>query len=534
MASQWYARTGRLVRFILRRDRLRIPLWLLAIASLTLVVAQAFAGLYPTASERQTMAETMLNPAMTAMLGKGYGLDNYTLGAMMAHQMLLMTAVAVGIMSMLLVARHTRADEEEGRMELIRSLPVGRLSNLQATVLVGFGTNAILALLVAVGLYSLRLESMDLEGSLLYGAALGAAGMFFTGAAAVFAQLSPSARGTIGLSIAVLLLAYLVRAIGDVTDGVLTWFSPLGWVLSAEVYVNNYWWPVILTAAVALLLAAAAYGLHAMRDLEAGIWPARPGRTRASVFLQSPLGLGLRLQRTGLIAWAIGMFVLGASYGSVLGDLDSFFADNAIMNELLSQAEGYSLTEQFIPFLMIIISIICTVPGLMAILKLGAEEKKNRTEHLLSRTVSRLRIMGSYVGISLATGWIMLSMAAIGLGLAASAVMEEPIALGAFYQAAMSYLPAVWTMIGVAVLLIGVAPKFAGLAWAYLGFSFFVVYLGSLLQFPVWLGNLSPFAHASQLPVEEMDYTQAFLLLLVAGLLIAAGMLGYRKRDIHG
>ncbi len=527
-------RTGQLVRFIIRRDRVRIPVWLLGIAALTFIVAQAFTGLYATAQERQTMAETMLNPAMTAMVGKGYGLDNYTFGAMMAHQMLLMTAVAVGIMSIMLVARHTRADEEEGRMELIRSLPVGRLSSLHATVVVGFGTNIVLALLVGIGLSALGIASMDLEGSLLYGAAFGAAGMFFTSVTAIAAQLSANARGTIGLSITVLLLAYLVRAVGDVTGSGLSWLSPLGWVASAEVYVNNYWWPVALTAAVAIGLAAVAYVLHAKRDLDAGFLPAKPGRTRASKFLLSPLGLGLRLQRTGLVAWAIGMLVLGASYGSVLGDLDAFMADNEMLKEVLTPVEGYSLIEQFIPFLMIIIAIICTVPALMAIMKLRVEEKKNRTEHLFSRAASRIRVIGGYVVIAFTAGWAMLSLAALGLGLAAAGVMEEPIPLGTFYQAAMAYLPALWVMIGLAVFLIGFLPSVTGLVWAYLGFSFIVVYLGGLLQFPAWLSNLSPFAHASGLPVEEMAYGKFFLLLVIAVGLAVLGILGDRNRDIRG
>ena len=97
--------------------------------------------------ERQAIAETMMNPAMAAMVGRGYGLDNYTIGAMMAHQMLLFTALAVGLMSILLIARHTRADEEDGRIEMIRSLPTGRLSNIHATMLVLCGMNLLLALL---------------------------------------------------------------------------------------------------------------------------------------------------------------------------------------------------------------------------------------------------------------------------------------------------------------------------------------------------------------------------------------------------
>ena len=138
-------------------------------------------------------------------------------------------------------------------------------------------------------------------------------------------KLSESSRGTIGLSFAVLGVAYLIRAIGDAGNETLSWFSPLGWVLGAEVYVNNYWWPILLTLGMAFALVILALYLNAIRDLESGFLPSKPGRKYASLFLQSPLGLTLRLQRTGLIAWAIGMYILGASYGSVLGDMESFF-----------------------------------------------------------------------------------------------------------------------------------------------------------------------------------------------------------------
>ena len=177
---------------------------------------------------------------------------------------------------------------------------------------------------------------MDLDGSLLYGAALGATGIFFTAVTAIFAQLSENSRGTIGLSFAVLGISYLIRAIGDVSNETLSWFSPLGWVLGAEVYVNNYWWPILLTLGVSIILVILAFYLNAIRDLESGFLPSKPGRKHASRFLQSPLGLVLRLQRTGMIAWAIGLFILGASYGSVLGDLESFIKDNEMLADLLN------------------------------------------------------------------------------------------------------------------------------------------------------------------------------------------------------
>jgi ABC-2 type transport system permease protein len=295
MWKQLYSQTGRMLRFILRRDRLRIPIWLLALSFLTIITASAFTDLYKSAQERQAIAETMRNPAMTAMIGPGYGLDDYTAGPMMAHQMLLFTAIVVAIMSILLVARHTRADEEEGRIELIRSLPVGKLSNASATVLVLFSINVLLALFIGFGLYSLQIESMDLEGSLLYGAALGATGIFFTAVTLLFAQLSENARGTIGLSFTVLVAAYLLRAIGDVSNEILSWFSPLGWIIGTKVYVNNLWWPIILTVGTSFVLVFVALYLNTIRDLDSGFLPAKPGRKHASRFLQSPFGLAFRL-----------------------------------------------------------------------------------------------------------------------------------------------------------------------------------------------------------------------------------------------
>ncbi|MEW9502756.1 ABC transporter permease [Jeotgalibacillus marinus] len=534
MSTKLFYKTGRLIRFILRRDRIRLPVWLLSIFALTIINALSFASLYSTDQERQAIAETMINPAMTAMVGKGYGLDNYTNGAMMAHQMLLMTAIVVGLMSILLVVRHTRADEEDGRIEMIRSFPVGRLSNLNSTIVVLFGTNVLLALLIGFGLYALGIESMDLEGSLIYGAALGATGIFFAAITALFAQLSENSRGAMGLSFAVMGIAYLIRAVGDVSNETLSWFSPFGWISRSEAYVNNVWWPILLTVGVALVILIVAFYLNAIRDVESGFLPSKPGRKHASPFLQSPLGLALRLQRTGLIAWAVGMTILGASYGSVLGDLESYFKDIEILQEMITPIEGFSLTEQFITVLMLVISIFCTIPAVMAMNKLKGEEKKNRTEHLLGRAVGRTRLMGSYLVISVVSGFAMLSLAVIALASVGGVVMDNSIAFGTFYQAAMAYLPAMWIMIGIAVLFVGVAPKLTSLTWLYLTFSFIAVYLGELFQFPEWVSKLSPFGHISQLPVEDMDFMKASNLTIIAVGIMVVGFVGYNKRDIEG
>src|SRR5690625_634299 len=467
----------KLAGLILKRDRIRIPLWLIGITFFTLIVPMTYEDLYGSDQERQGMAETMSNPAMTAMVGEG-NLENYTVGAMTSHQMLLLTAIVVGLMNILLMNRHTRVDEEEGRIELIRSLPVGRLANINAALLILVLTNVILALMNGVGLYALGIESMDLEGSLLYGAALGGTGIVFAGIAAVFAQVSESSRGVVGYSIAILLAAYLIRAIGDVSNQSLSMISPLGWVTNTEAYWNNNWWPVLVMIGGAVILFIFANYLNSIRDLGAGFFPARPGRRNASAFLQSTLGHALRLQRTGIIAWAIGMLVLGMSYGAVMGDLEAFFSDNEMLSEMLIQEERYSLTEQFIPMLLMVMGILATVPPVMAMLKLYGEEKKNRLEQIFAASVSRTNLMGSYFFIAEVNGFIMISLSAIGLWSAAAVVMDEPFEFGTIYVAGLVYYPAVLVMIGVAIVFIGYLPKLSSFVWAYILYSFIILYLG--------------------------------------------------------
>ncbi len=534
MWKKLFNHTGRHVRLILRRDRLRIPIWIVSIVGLTLVIAVAYPGLIPDGPDRIIMAETMRNPAVTAMFGIGYGLDNYTYGAIMAHQMLLFTALAVAIMSILTVVRHTRGDEDSGRIEMLRSLPVGRLSNLSATILVLFGANIIIALLTGFGLFALGIESMGLEGSLSYGAVLGATGIIFTAATALIAQLANNARGTSGYAFAFFGLAYLVRAIGDVSMEALSWFSPFNWVLRTEAYVNNYWWPILLTVGAAFAVTGLALYLNSIRDLEAGFIPVRPGRNSASAFLQSPLGLALKLQRAAIIGWAAGLFVLGASYGSVMGDLEAYLESMEILKDALPMVEGFSVTEQFMPMLTSVLAIVAAIPALLMINKVRGEEKAKRTEHLLARAVSRSRLLGSFLFIAVFFGFIALLLGIIGLWSAAAAVMDEPISFSTFFNAGMAYYPATLLLIGLAVLLIGIAPQGVGLTWLYLAYSFFVLYLGGLLKLPEWMINLAPYGFVPQLPLEEMNFAKIALLTAAAVLLMIGGFIGYRRRDQEG
>ena len=131
-----FAGMGTLLRLVLRRDRLRLALWIGGIAGYVVLIGRALPGLYATAAERQARAEFVDSPVARMFRGPGYGLDEYTLGAMLANEMLLWALVAVGVMGLLGTVRHTRAEEESGRAELVRAAEVGRYAHGAAALVV--------------------------------------------------------------------------------------------------------------------------------------------------------------------------------------------------------------------------------------------------------------------------------------------------------------------------------------------------------------------------------------------------------------
>jgi len=71
---------------------------------------------------------------------------------------------------------HTRADGEDGRTELIRATVVGRNAPVTAALAVATAAVAVTGVLIALIMLSMGLP---VEGSLVYGAAIAAFGIFF-------------------------------------------------------------------------------------------------------------------------------------------------------------------------------------------------------------------------------------------------------------------------------------------------------------------------------------------------------------------
>lgn len=532
MIAQLFKGTDRIIGLLFKQNGLKISLWLLGLIGVSLATVTAYTNIYTGEKEIVEFGLTMQNPAMVAMLGKAYQVETFNLGAVFASEMLLFSAIAVSVMNILLVTSSTRMDEEEGRLELIRALPVGRLSYLSSGIILMVIVNSVLFIFLSIGLGSFMHESFNLESVMLYSGVLASAGLFFAGVAAVAAQLTATTRGALGISFGVLIIAYIVRAVGDVGNDRVSLFSPLGWTVRTKVFVDNEWWPIIALVGGAATLLMSAFYLNHIRDINAGLLPDRKGKRYASHFLKSRFGLTWRLEKGIIISWAIGIFLMSAAFGSILGDLEAYFSDFELVQKVLPDSSNASMTEQFITLLIGIMSVFAAIPTVSILLKLKKEERMGRTENFYSRAVSRSEIMGSYYIVAFLTGILMQMLIGLGLYASASQVMEKSIGLGVVLASALVYIPAIWVVLGLATLLVGAFPKGAGLVWVYVLFAILVIYLGNLLEFPEWLNGLSAFYHVPQVPNEEVNWL--FLSLLSTGGIVLSimGFLGYNRRDI--
>jgi len=520
--------TPTLVRFLLRRDRVRIAVWIVAIGALVVTTVSSVKGIYPTqASLDRAAAAIDGNAAVIALNGPPIGLR--TLGGRVAFESGSFGLVVVALMSVLMIGRHTRAEEESGRTELVRAAVVGRYAPTAAALVVVAAMNVVVGVVVALGLIG---QDLPTAGSLVFGASFTALGLVFAGIATVAAQVTENTRVVYGAGGALLGLAFVLRAVGDVGDGAASWLSPIGWVQASRAFAGERWWPLALALAVATALVAGARALAARRDLGAGLVAPRPGPPVASSRLAGPVGLAFRLQRGSLIGWSLGLFFGGLSYGSLGQAIEDLVRDNPTLNDLLTAGGGANLTDSFFGTALAILALIGSGFAIQSAQRLRGEETAQLVEPVLAAAVSRRAWAAGHLTVALAGSLVVLGAAGLGAGLAFAVVSGDVAQVPRLLGAALVHTPAVWVLVGLTVALFGLAPRAVLAAWVGLAVCLVIGMLGELLELPGWLMAVSPFEHTPQLPAADLAVAPLAILVAVAAGLASLGLAGFRRRDL--
>ena len=517
-----------LTRFQVRRDRVRIAVWILAIVVVVISTVASVKGLYPTQADLDRAARTSEdNAAAIIFNGPPQGLD--TVGGQVAFQTGTFGLILMGLMSIFMLGRSTRGEEESGRSELLRSLPIGENALAGAALLTVTAMNVVTGALVAAALAVLGLP---VSGSIVFGLSVTLLGLLFAAITLVAAQVTENTRVVYGLGGLVLGAAFVLRALGDIGDGTLSWLSPIGWAQKTRPFAGERWWPFLIIVATTGLLAWLATVLARRRDLGGGLVAPRAGPARAAPSLGSPLGLAARLQRGSLFGWAAGLAVLAIAYGSITDSINDFVKDNQTLSDIVAAQGHGTVVQQYLAMSFRILALVSAAFAIQAVLRIRSEETNTHAEAILATAVSRVRFAGSHVATSLGGTLAILVVVGATFGVSDAFVTGDADAIWRSIVGVLAFAPAVWLLAAVTLALIGLVPSASAWSWALLGVCFVIGMFGQLFDLPQWVEDLSPFQHVPSYPAAPFELLPLVALLLVTVVLLAVGLNGFRHRDV--
>ncbi|GGH41887.1 exporter of polyketide antibiotics [Microbacterium album] len=519
----------------MRRDRIRLTVWTLSIAAFTLYFAFALTTIFDEAALR-ARAAVMETPSGIVMGGPGYGLDDYTPAVAMANEGITWIVLALAIMSILHVVRHTRLEEETGRSELVLASAVGRRAPGVAAMLT-LGAHLLVTAAVATGAMLLGAPDAPLAdtAAMMLGCALSA--FVFGAVALVTSQITSHARTAIGLALAVFGLAFVVRAAGDLQErggSALSWLSPIAWAQQLRAFVDVRWWPLLLSLAAVVALLVVAALLSGRRDIGAGLVATRPGRRDARTTLRSPMALAWLQQRGALLWSTLGLGLLWFASGTMMSTLDDMVSDLVETNPIIGQLFGTDpseFTTSFLGVMMLYISLCAAAYAIVAGQRPKGEETAGRLELPLAAPVSRARWLGGQLTVAGLGTLVLLAASVYGLWAGAALVGVDDPGLGDYTAVFVSYTPAVLVFLGLTAALYGWAPRATGLAWLLLAFVFIAGMFGALFELPEWVLGISPFHWVPESFGDGVDGAGLAGLTAVAAALFLVGIVGFRRRD---
>ena len=516
-----------------RRDRILIPSSVLGLVVLAVGSAQATLALYPTDEAASTgLASVLSNPSVIALYGP---IASHTADALAVFKTVMMGAFLTAVLGFVVVRRHTRTEEDEGRLELLGSGVVGRWSALAAAVTLGTIAVVAASVLSGAGLAAL---GMDVTGSIAFAIAWMTAGLAMIGVSAVAVQLASTTRGAAGLGFGFLGAMYALRAVADSADPgtfvyALGWLSPLGWAGRVEAYGANRTWILLLGVLALVVGVAVALAVLDRRDLGAGVIPARSGPRRAGSLLAGPLSLVTRLARGTIIGWTIGMVLGGVVVGSLLGSVAEMVSDPGIQ-DLLEKLGGTtgSVEDVYVATEIRFVAVAVAAAGIALVLRLVGSERSGLGEVVLSTPTSRARWFGAHVALPVVLTTLLMALLGAVVGLVGPSASAAAPSFGESIGATVAAVPAVWVMVGVAAALAGAFPRFAPFSWGVLLVTFMLTEIGPLTKLPAWVMDLSPFSHLSPLPGGSFEVVSAAVLTLIALALMVGGYAAYNRRDV--
>ncbi len=524
----------------MRRDWRQLLMWIVGTALLAALAYVGVAQSYGTEKDRTSLlAAAIANPVILLFRGLPSGPDE---GAFMMFLVLPWLALLAALMSTFLAVRHTRADEESGRAELVAATPAARVTPLVATALHGTIANLALALLTALALLSTGAGG---AGAIVSGATTGAVGITFLGVGLVAAHLMRTARAANALAVWVTITTFVLSGIGNAAgtpsadlqrmqSSWLTWLSPFGWAENVRPYADDDLWPLALCLIVGGALIACALWLQSARDLGQSFIAESRGRAEAHASLRTPHALVWRLTSGAIVGWTIGGLLTGILSTTLASVVSTISADNPAVDQILTAMGGSTdLAQAAVSVFFTLLGVLAACCAVQIVCRARQEEAAGTAEAILSAPVARVRWLADYLVVAAVAVVLVIGAGAAGaaLGLAARngdwTLMQDVAVVGGGQVAAASVFLVVTALIFV------LAPRATiGAGWTLIGLGTVLGLFGPLFGFPDWVVRLAPIGDAPQMTPAGADPRGLWWLLLTVAVGAGAALALMGRREL--
>ena len=517
---------------VLQSRRAAVLLVVSGVAYMTLEV-MSFRSAYPNGVSPVQFQMFEDNPAIRMMQGVPVALD--TPGGFAVWDGGWVIQVILAVWAILTTTRLLRGEEDLERTDLLLAGPVHASTSTTVVLSVLGGIVLLLGAAVAI---AMAIGGTGIVASALFGTALVGVTATFIATAAITSQLVDVRRRAAALAAGVLAVAYVLRMIGNSTDprSWVRWFTPLGWLDQLKPYGDPDLRALVPLVVVPALLAATAVLLRARRDTGGALLSRESGRTSHLRHLNGPSAFAWRSNRAVLLGWAVGLGVLAAVMGSLIGTMIEWLAGDQSYQQLMASI-GLDAALTTLGFLAMISSMFGVAVALQVAWRLGsarAEEESGRAEAILARPISRLRWLGGHTALAFLGGLVLIlvSGAALWLGVVASGAAG--ITWDDAMKSVLNTVPLVVLVGGLAVACFGLLPRATTSVPVTLAIVWFVLgMIGPALRWPAWVLNLSPFTHLAWVPMVPWAATSGIVMTLIGLFLLLIGLGAFHRRDLN-
>ena len=525
--------TTALTRLYARLTRRSGLAWTSLLAVNAAVVVLGYEAAYPRAEQRELFAAQIgANLGFQALYGRAF--DLLTAGGFTAWRFGGLVSVIVMIWGASSAIRLTRTEEQTGRGDLVGAGALTRRGWYGTAMAVAAGWQVLAGVFLWITLVAVGLV---VGGSAVLAIEISCSGLTGVGFGLLAAQIWPTRARALGRSSLAIGALFILRVIADGTTGLgwLRWGTPFGWGEESRPFTNGQrLWPLVLLAGLAGITAAVGAVLVLRRDVGGAFRTDHDHGPATTNWLRTLATLEVRVSAGSALGWAASLAAVGVVTGMLASSVGAFARDSPGYEQVMAKLGVGDLGRPaaFVGLMFSVLAVAVAVYAARAAVAGADSESEGLLDNLAAQPLTRRRWLLTHSAVT--TGYLVLVSVAAGLGSWVGVVAQgDSIAFSDALGAGLNLVPLAVLVLGIGALVHGAWPRAVGpVTLTVVVVGYLIELIGSMLQAPTWLRDLSPFHHLSPFPAAPLR-PEALLVLSALG--IGAAVVGaelINRRDV--